>query len=178
MRNISARCGPLLNKQSLIKSPRAMIFTSCTLQINATLLFVVGRFPNLKVNQEKMTKFDLIMWRCNGNWSKREESELKEPLFFWERCLVHIWEYVLLGTRTSYRVTSLRITSCWPTNHSHGCFGQKPNVARWTNIFDLIFYLLRFRGLWKQTTTWSTISGSLELLLKLWNSRGDTNQVV
>ena len=63
MRNISARCGALPNRQSLIKSPRAMIFTSCTLQINATLLFVVGRFPNLKVNKKKWPNLTSI---CEG----------------------------------------------------------------------------------------------------------------
>ena len=83
------------------------------------------------------------------------------------------------GTRTSSWETSLKITSCLPTNLSHGCFGQKPNVERLTldSLATMIFQFLRFHGLWKPTTTWSTISGNLEHLLKLWNSRGDDNQV-
>ena len=95
--------------------------------------------------------------------------------------MLRIWEGNMFwpGIRTSCRATSLRITSCSPTNPSHGCFGQKPSVERWTYMCtNRISYVLRFRGLWKQTTTWSTTSGSLELLLKLWNSKGDRNQVV
>ena len=115
---------------------KAIVLIKYVLQINATLLFVVGRFPNLKVNWKKFWRKKIFeetnIWRCNenisrynGSWNKRAESE----------CIVAFWKQTILGfdpgTRTSSRETSLKITSCLPTNLSHGCFGQKPNVERW-----------------------------------------------
>ena len=55
---------------------------------------------------------------------------------------------VSTGIRTSCRATSLRITSCWPTNHSHGCFGQKLNVERWVNICVCQNHSLLFQVPW------------------------------
>ena len=54
---------------------------------------------------------------------------------------------------------------------------SKTKCGKVDSLATMIFQFLRFHGLWKPTTTWSTISGNLELLLKLWNSRGDDNQV-
>ena len=85
-----------------------------------------------KTSEEKNIFEEQNIWRCNenisrfnGSWNKRAESE----------CRVAFWKQTILGfdpgTRTSSRETSLKITSCLPTNLSHGCFGQKPNVERW-----------------------------------------------
>ena len=62
----------LLNRQSGTKSTRAMIFIFRFLQINATLLFVVGRFPNLKVNWENRTSLTSI---CKGAMETRARGK-------------------------------------------------------------------------------------------------------
>ena len=143
MKNISARYALTFNRQTVIKTPRAMRFSFHSLQINATLLFVVGRFPNLKVNGENMKNLTSICEIVKVQWKLEQEGRKWVESSFYETCSGHIWEGNMFspGIRTSYRATSLRITSCWLTNHSHGCFGQKPNVERWTHVCQHDFLL-------------------------------------
>ena len=161
---------------------KAIVLIKYVLQINATLLFVVGRFPNLKVNWEKLlkkkniwrTKYLKVQWKYfQVQWKLEQEgrkwvhsSFLETNNFgFWSR-----YQDILQGDFFEDYFLLAYKSLTW-------MLWSKTKCGKVDSLATMIFQFLRFHGLWKPTTTWSTISGNLELLLKLWNSRGDDNQV-
>ena len=93
-------------------------------QINATLLFVVGRFPNLK-----------IQWRL--------EQEGKK----WVVLINNIFYFThFTGTKTYYKVTILRITFFLHTSPCPGFYGQSWDARRSHGLWKLMMTWLTMSG--------------------------------